>query len=179
MRTTELMDHVVDLTSVLDGIGCEWYGHIWVLTRGMDMDMPVVEYRLEDPRYLGIHLLDSVDTTLTHGTRECWYLVDPDDTLVGDDEYIELIIDPREKYKREKKYPVEWHKSPEDPTPNKAHNLLAYHDDKDGWYDEKYNIENLKYKNNPMTMENHHYMFRVLEEWDMLFLDHVIWGGLK
>jgi hypothetical protein len=107
------MDHIIDLAGIIDWIGRKWYGHIGVFTRCMDMDMPIVEYRLEDTWYLSIDLLDAIDTTLGHCTRECWYLVDPDDTLVGDDEYIELIRHPWEKYKSEKKYPIERYKSPE------------------------------------------------------------------
>jgi hypothetical protein len=106
-------DDGVDFVAIGYWIRGESYDHIWVLTRGMYMDMTIAEDSLEDSRDLGVHLLDPIESTLGDTTREWWYLIDTDDPLICDDEEIELIVDPWEQYECEKQHPIDTQSSPE------------------------------------------------------------------
>ena len=87
-------DDRIDTIPILYGIRSITNDHIWVLTRGMDMHMPKSENGLEDARDLCIDLLDTIESTLTHSSREWRYLIDTDDPLICDDEEVELVVHP-------------------------------------------------------------------------------------
>jgi hypothetical protein len=69
------------------------------------MDVPIGENRLQYSSSMSIYFLDTIEATLSHSPRECRDLLYTDDTRVGDDEEIELIVDPVEENKGEKCYP--------------------------------------------------------------------------
>jgi hypothetical protein len=78
----------------------------------MDMYMSESKYGLEDTSDLCIHLLDSIESTFCHATREGSYLFDTDDTLISNEEEIQFIIDPGYEYKCKKKHPIKANPSP-------------------------------------------------------------------
>ena len=89
-----LTDDCIDPIPIFYWIRSKADDHIWVLTRRMDMDMSVSENGLEYTSDLRIDLLDTVESTLTHSSREWRYLLDTDNTLIRDDEEVELIVHP-------------------------------------------------------------------------------------
>jgi hypothetical protein len=78
----------------------------------MDMDMPISEHCLEYARDLCIDLLDTIESTLTHSSREGRDLINTNYPLIRDDEQIELVVHPREENKREKRHPKNTQSSP-------------------------------------------------------------------
>ena len=146
----------------------------------MDMDISESEYRLPDSCGMSIDLLDSIEWTLTHTTRERRYLVDTDDTIVCYDEYIEFIIEPIQKYKSQSNNPKEGHASPKKCSASEEHNALPICK-KYSWSNKKdKHVHKMKYQNNPVSVECHYDFFSLSEEGDVFLLDHVvIWGALK
>lgn len=86
------------------------------------------EYRLEYTCCMCVDLLDSIEWTLTDAARECWYLVDTDDTCISDDEEVEFVIDPVEEDKSQKYDPKDWYGSPEYSTTRDRHNTLTIYE---------------------------------------------------
>lgn len=143
------------------------------------MDITESENRLEDTSSMSIHFLNTVERTLTDRTRECWYLIDTDDTRISDDEEIEFIIDPVEEHKREEHDPVEWESTPIEPTPEYVDNRLAICDE-DPWRQKKHDeIEKVKNEDYPVTVEGEEDVFVFSEEGDVFFFDHVMCGSLR
>ena len=139
------LDHVIDPTTVLDRIWCVAHDHIRRLTRSIYMYIPEAEYRLEDTCCMGIHLLDTVETTLCDAAWECWDLLYTDHARVGDDEEIEFVIDPVEEYKCEKKYPIYRESSPVDRSSEYLHDRSSIGDEYPWAREEGEEVEKVKY----------------------------------
>ncbi len=108
MTIAELIDDIIDAAGIFYWIWGIADHHVRGLTRGMDMDITKGKERLKNTCCVCVDFLDSIERTLTHRSRECWDLIDTDDTRVGDDEEIELIVDPIQQDKSQKYDPEEW-----------------------------------------------------------------------
>lgn len=118
------------------------------------MDIPEAEYRLKYPCGMSIHFLYSIETALSHCSRECWNLLDPYDARIRDDDDIEFVIYPVEEDKSEKYDPINTETTPVESVE------LEYIDDssliskKYPWAQkEEDKIKKMKYENNPMSMK--------------------------
>lgn len=143
------------------------------------MDITESEYCLEDTCCMCIDLLDSIEWTLTNAARECWYLVDPDDTSISDDEEIELIVDPVEEDKSQKYNPKERYSPPKYSPARDRHNTLSIHKKKSRSHNQYKHVEEVEHEYNPVSMECHYEALAVSEEGDVFLLDHVMCGALK
>lgn len=179
MGLSILLDDVIDATRILDRIGGKSYHHIRGLARGMDMHISESKYRLKYPCRMCIHFLNSIEWTLGYGSREGWYLVDPDHARARDDEEVEFIIDPVEEDKCQEYDPIERDSSPKESTSKKLDNRSLEFQKNSGWDEESDEVEKMKYEDNPVPMEGEDYMFVLSEEGDVFFFDHVIWGSLR
>ncbi len=120
------------------------------------MDITEFEYRLEYSCGMCIHLLDTIETTLSHIPGEGRYLIDPDDARISDDDDIKLVIDPVDQYKCHKHNPVYREPSPVECSTCDIHDRysIAYEDSCSD--EECKEVEKMKHKDNPMTMKGHH-----------------------
>ncbi len=118
------------------------------------MDIPKPEYRLQDTSGMSIHLLDTIETTLSNCTGKGWYLLDSYDTRVSDDDDIELIIDPVEKDKCQKYDPVQRESSPVESLKLEDIDDSSFVCEKYPWTQEEQNkVKKMKYKDNPVTVK--------------------------
>ena len=180
MMGSIVTDNWVDFVPIFHWTRSICYDHIWVLTRSMYMDMPISEKSLEYAGDISIDLLHSVESALSDTTREWWYLIDPDDSLIRDDEEIEFIVDPWEQYECEKQHPIDTHPTPEYGSTEYEYEVGLHHPDDESCEDETEYISNLERKYDPMTMEHHDNMFSWSDLGCCIYgFGHVIFGGLK
>jgi hypothetical protein len=173
-------DDRIDTVPILYWIGSVTDYHIRVLTGRMYVYMTIVEDCLENSCYLSIDLLHTIETTLTHSPRERRQLLNTDDTLVSDDEEIELVIDPREENKSEKEHPIYTQSSPEYSSPEYSNECCLHREYQERGDNEGEYISNLEYKYNPMSVEHHEYMLARSDLGCSVYgFGHVMCGGLK
>ncbi len=112
MSWSIFINNRINTISILHRIRCKAHNHIWVLTCCMNMYMTIMKNCLEYSSNFSIYLLYSIESTFTDSSRECWYLLYSNNSLICNQEKIEFIIDPRKENKSKKKHPVQTESAP-------------------------------------------------------------------
>lgn len=150
------LDDIIDSSGILDGVRGIFYDHIWCLTGSSDMHITEFEYRLQYPCCMSIDFLYTIETTLSNIPRESRYLLDPDHSRIGDDYNIEFVIDPVNEDKRQKHDPVYSKSSPVESSTCDVHDGYPIAYEYSGSDKESKKVQEMKNKDNPMTMKGHH-----------------------
>lgn len=124
----------------------------------MDMHISEPENSLEYARGMSCDLLHSVECALGHCPWESRNLFDTDNPRICDDDDIELVIDPVEKDKRQKYYPVECQSSPVDTTSYYIYDSELVRNEYPWSQKECYTVKKMKNQNNPVSMNSHYDM---------------------
>lgn len=146
----------------------------------MDVDISISEYCLEDSSCVGIYFLDTIEATFGDSTRKCRNLLYTDNAWIGDDEEIELIVDPVEEDKGKERNPIDRNTSPID-------SLISDYVDNGELIGEKHprrnnereEIEKMINKYYPVSMKCHYDLLIVFKEGNVFFFDHVMCGSLR
>lgn len=130
MFHTMFLDDIIDSSSIFYGFRSILYDHIRCFTSGMYVDIAISENCLDNPCGMSVYLLDFIESTFGDISREDRYLLDTDDTRIGYDKEIELVVDPVDEDIGKKCYPIETNPTPVESTSSEFYNrILIYKQD--------------------------------------------------
>lgn len=108
----EFLDHVLDMPSVIERMFYEKKPEIGLFRCRMYRDDTEIEQVPQQSLRLRIYFLHVLDTTFGNGPVQESQLLDTDDTLIRNNEKIELVVDEIDIHEQEHHGPIDRHERP-------------------------------------------------------------------